>query len=180
MNILNVEALTNIVQSQLCLYGNKELYVKNSDHVAPFSLHADKNKIFCFLGSDDSAKGVDLSTLAEELEGIDDCTVISCSSDIEDNFFQIGIKSSDDNFVATINSSEIRKIGGVCDLDVHPQYEAMNCMLGDDIFNKSINRLGSFRANVDKNTVSVRTVHGIEKWNISDCEKVNSPENDGQ
>lgn len=45
--------------------------------------------------------------------------------------------------------------------------------IGDDLHNKKINRIGNFRSQ-SGDTVKVRTVKGLEDWDIADVEKVES------
>lgn len=44
-------------------------------------------------------------------------------------------------------------------------------VLGDDIFNSDLNRMGSYRATNSSGIVLVRTVNGLEEWPAGDCEK---------
>lgn len=47
-----------------------------------------------------------------------------------------------------------------------------NLQIGDDVFNITLNRMGSVRG-VDNGMVCVRSSHGLEHWKISECEKTN-------
>tara|TARA_R110000851_G_scaffold182994_3_gene332094 strand:+ start:429 stop:608 length:180 start_codon:yes stop_codon:yes gene_type:complete len=48
--------------------------------------------------------------------------------------------------------------------------------VGDDVFNSTLNQMGSFRNRIDDNTVRVRTASGLRDWAVDDCHKVLNPD----
>jgi hypothetical protein len=106
---MTVESLIDIVESQICLYGNKCLFVRSEEEVIPFQLCVGDKVILECVGYEDrcDAEGR-LTHLADRLRELDDSATILCSSElIQKNGFQIGIRSSIDGFVETISSTEL-------------------------------------------------------------------------
>ena len=113
MEILTVENLIEIVDSQRCLYGNKTLFIKPiREHQIEFQLFAGSSSnnpiLECFKYGDSCNGSSGLDVLYERLIELDGSEIIYCSDDSQfENGFVIGFKSSTDGFVETINSAEL-------------------------------------------------------------------------
>ena len=106
---MTVECLSGIVESQICIYGNKSLFVRSDDEVIPFQLCVGDNIILECVGYEDRCDEEGrLTPLSDILRELDASAAILCSSElIQKNGFQIGIRSSIDGFIETISSTEL-------------------------------------------------------------------------
>ncbi|GEA09166.1 hypothetical protein KUL42_39270 [Alteromonas sp. KUL42] len=111
--ILTVETLEDIVQSQIVLYGNRRLFIRNKgEHAKSFSLLAGECSVAPFFdctGKYEADMGEhSLFVLAERLKSLNVEDEIFCSDDeVVIRGFQLGFTDEDEGFIETINSSEV-------------------------------------------------------------------------
>lgn len=112
-NALTVGQLVDVVSSQLCIYGNKAIFLKaDIEHNKSFLLFSgagtDNQILECVNYGDQCPDDGGLTSLLERLNELDESEVIYCSDDEQiKRGFTLGFKSSDDGFIETINSSEL-------------------------------------------------------------------------
>ena len=108
---MTVEQLDAVVQSQLCVHGNKALFVRGMQNHESFHLVVGNTSILDCVAYDESdEQEFGLGNLARRLEGLDETGEILCSSERHQvNGFQIGFRSEYDGFVETINATELLK-----------------------------------------------------------------------
>lgn len=113
MEVLTVEKLQDIVESQLCIYGNRALFLKvELESYTTFQLFAGDSTQYpvleCVSHDEQCLDDGGLEALSERLIQLDGAAIIYCSDDNQfNNQFSVGFKSSIDGFVETINSSEL-------------------------------------------------------------------------
>jgi hypothetical protein len=107
-DILTVGTLRDVVDSQLCLYGNRALFEPNNTFIL-FAGDGTEHPIIECVSHDEQCDGDGgLEALFERLKGIEDSEIIYCSNDNQiKGQFSLGFKSSVDGFVETINSKEL-------------------------------------------------------------------------
>lgn len=113
MELLTVGQLTKIVDSQVCIYGNKALFLKVAiEHNETFQLFSGSSTeqpiLECVSYGDHCVDDGGSQALLTRLLELDASEIIYCSDDTKINDgFSIGFKSSVDGFVETINSTEL-------------------------------------------------------------------------
>ncbi|GLO64166.1 hypothetical protein MACH09_46740 [Vibrio sp. MACH09] len=89
MNYLTVEQLEDIIQSQLCVYGNLAVFIKIKNNNGEFtiSIHANDRLIL----DSTSQSNFSLETIAKRLKNLEPDTVIEYSHDSTTNLvFELG------------------------------------------------------------------------------------------
>jgi hypothetical protein len=109
MSHLTVEQLNDVIQSQLCLYGNLPLVVSpNGDAPEFFELFVGEDSLLECVCAQDSIEEYGLEAVAERLSKMNDNAIILSSHNTPfDSGFRIGIKTKEDGFVTTIFSKEL-------------------------------------------------------------------------
>lgn len=105
---LTGEMLLDIINSQSCLWGDKQLVVSPSSDTLVELFVEDSVLLRCMNDSDMREDRWTLNTLRARMEGLPLKSVIWTDSDIEANF-QVGF-STDEGFVEVINFNEILKL----------------------------------------------------------------------
>lgn len=104
--MLNVEALNDTVQSQLCLYGNRKVFVLPAIE-QEFTLSVNGTHILDCQSYDDACiNESSLELLAQRIESLDDSALIESSITLNKPC-KIGFKTEDDGFVEVISSDEL-------------------------------------------------------------------------
>ena len=109
---MNIENLLDVVESQLCIYGNRALFVRNMESTEnDFMLFSGETSDMAFFectnkdGADISAYG--LQALSEMLQTLNGNDSIYCSDDSRVlSGFQLGFKA-EGRFVLTLDSTEL-------------------------------------------------------------------------
>lgn len=105
---MTVTQLTDIVESQRCLYGDAPLRVR-PEPVEPFYLQVDGHYILdAQRDSDMREDGITLGTLAASLKGLPGNAVVRCHDPVRPST-QIGIYCPEEGrLVETLNASEFK------------------------------------------------------------------------
>ena len=112
---MTVAQLKDIIDSQIIIYGNAALFVRNKHDFDSFTLFAGDEAVLECFGYDEAdpvenGLSATLARLNElETEGaITEATKISCDDgDIQNEDFEIGFISNSDGFVQTVSLSEL-------------------------------------------------------------------------
>jgi hypothetical protein len=105
---MTVANLADIVQSQLCLYGDKALFARVAIKSEDFMLFVGTEPILeCVNYIDSNKEDHGLKRLCSLLDLLDDDEQIICSSEyIQQHGFTIGFRT-DEGFIQTLNSNEL-------------------------------------------------------------------------
>lgn len=106
---MTVSQLTDIVESQRCLYGDAPITVR-PEPAEPFFLQTHGHYILdCMRDKDMQEDAITLATLSEALRGLPDTAVIHCNERVTKNT-QIGIVTDEEGFVETLHAREIGRL----------------------------------------------------------------------
>lgn len=109
---LTVGDLKNYVDNQLCLHGNKKVFVlPEQPENQVFELYAGHDSIVECMNFDEACLGeCGLIVIEERLSTMEDSLIISSSFGTPfKTGFQLGVRSAIDGFVELINSEELVK-----------------------------------------------------------------------
>jgi hypothetical protein len=110
MKHLTVAALNDIAQSQLCLYGNKPLFIFGEfDEPITFKLYVGEESILECVNHDETCIDVyGLQAVADRLDKMDENAIINASYGAPFlQGFRVGLKSKEDGFIELFNSTEL-------------------------------------------------------------------------
>lgn len=109
MSHLTVEALNDVIQSQLCIFGNLPLVVSTNGGAPEFfELFVGNDTVLECVCVQDSVEEYGLKAVGDRLAKMDDNAIIMSSDNTPfDAGFRIGIKTKTDGFVTTIFSHEL-------------------------------------------------------------------------